>query len=142
MAGADRIAQRRRRRNERDHARARQVQDLRLALAGRFAAEGVDGLLRDRTRPSRIPKLDPSVAERVVALTMEEPPSEATHWTGAAMAEAAGGIWRAHGLQPHRVRQSSCPTTPPSSTSCALSSGASTVVSVDSGASTVVIRNS
>ena len=78
----------------------------------RFAAEGVDGLLRDKTRPSRIPKLDPLIAERVVALTMEAPPSEATHWTGAAMAEAAGvsvssvqRIWRAHGLQPHRVRQ-------------------------------------
>src|SRR6516164_6140842 len=49
----------------------------------RFAAEGVDGLLRDKTR-----------------------------WTGAAMAKAAGisassvrRIWRAHGLQPHRVRQ-------------------------------------
>jgi transposase len=78
----------------------------------RFAAEGVDGLLRDKTRPSRIPKLDPSVGARVVAPTMEAPPSEATHWTGAAMAEAAGvsvtsvqRIWRAHGLQPHRVRQ-------------------------------------
>src|SRR5271167_149465 len=78
----------------------------------RFAVEGVDGLLRDKTRPSRIPKLDPSVAERVVALTMEEPPHEATHWTGAAMAEAAGvsvssvqRVWRAHGLQPHRIRQ-------------------------------------
>jgi transposase len=72
----------------------------------------VDGLLRDKTRPSRIPKLVPSVAERVVALTMEEPPHEATHWTSAAMAESAGvsvssvqRIWRAHGLQPHRVRQ-------------------------------------
>ena len=78
----------------------------------RFAAEGVDGLLRDQTRPSRIPKLAPSVAERVVALTMEEPPHEATHWTSGAMAEAVGvslssvqRIWRAHGLQPHRVRQ-------------------------------------
>ena len=30
----------------------------------RFAAEGVDGLLRDKTRRSRIPKLDPSVAKR------------------------------------------------------------------------------
>src|SRR5208282_4994299 len=78
----------------------------------RFAAEGVDGLLRDETLPSRIPKLDPSIAERVVALTLAGPPSEATHWTGAAMAEAAGvsvtsvqRIWRAHGLQPHRIRQ-------------------------------------
>jgi transposase len=52
----------------------------------RFAAEGVDGLLRDKTRPSRIPKLNPSIAERIVALTMEEPPHEATHWTGAAIA--------------------------------------------------------
>ena len=43
---------------------------------------------------------------------MEEPPHEATHWNSAAMAEQAGvsvssvqRIWRAHGLQPHRVRQ-------------------------------------
>ena len=78
----------------------------------RFAAEGFDGLLRDKTRPSRVPPLDPSVAERIVALTMEAPPGEATHWTGAAMAEAVGvsvssvqRIWRAHGLQPHRVRR-------------------------------------
>ena len=55
----------------------------------RFAAEGVDGLLHDKTRPSRIAKLDPSIAERVVALTMEEPSGETTHWTGAAMAKAA-----------------------------------------------------
>jgi transposase len=78
----------------------------------RFAAEGVEGLLRDKTRPARIEKLDPSVAERVVALTLEPPPHEATHWSGAAMAEAVGiskssvlRIWRAHGLQPHRVKQ-------------------------------------
>jgi hypothetical protein len=43
---------------------------------------------------------------------MKAPPGEATHWTGAAMAEAARvsvtsvqRIWRAHGLQPHWVRQ-------------------------------------
>ena len=78
----------------------------------RFVAEGVEGLLRDKTRRSRIAKLDPSIAQRVVALTMEEPPGETTHWTGAAMAKAVGvsissvqRIWRAHGLQPHRVRQ-------------------------------------
>ena len=78
----------------------------------RFAREGFDGLLRDKTRPSRIPKLDPSIAERIVALTMEAPPGEATHWTGVAMAKAVGvsvssvqRIWRAHGLEPHRVWQ-------------------------------------
>jgi transposase len=76
----------------------------------RFAAEGFDGLLRDKTRPSRIKKLDLSVAEGVVALTMEPPLAEATHWTGAAMAAGVSvscvqRIWRAHGLQPHRIRQ-------------------------------------
>ena len=78
----------------------------------RFAEQGVDGLLRDKTRPSRIPPLDQEVVARVLALTFEPPPREATHWTGAMMA-AAGDIsvssvqriWRKHGLQPHRVRQ-------------------------------------
>jgi transposase len=77
----------------------------------RFMEEGVDGLLRDKTRPSRIPPLSADVAERVVALTLEAPPHEATHWTGAMMAEAAGisvssvqRIWRTHGLAPHRFR--------------------------------------
>ena len=50
--------------------------------------EGVDGLLRDKTRPSRIPPLGPEVAERAVALT--DPPGEVTHWTAAMMATAAG----------------------------------------------------
>ena len=78
----------------------------------RFGTEGTAGLLRDKTRPSRIPPLDPKIAERVVALTLAGPPADATHWTGAAMAKAIGisvssvqRIWRAHGLQPHRVRQ-------------------------------------
>ena len=78
----------------------------------RFAAAGFEGLLRDKTRPSRIPPLGPEVAERVVALTLQDPPGETTHWTADMMAEAAGisasavrRIWKAHGLQPHRWRQ-------------------------------------
>ena len=78
----------------------------------RFMEEGVDGLLRDKTRPSRIPPLGSEVAERVVALTLTDPPVEATHWTAAMMATAVGisessvrRIWRSHGLQPHRYRQ-------------------------------------
>jgi transposase len=77
----------------------------------RFAAEGVDGLLRDKTRPSRMPPLRQAVIDRVIALTTSDPPHEATHWTAAAMAAAVGisassvrRIWRAHKLQPHRVR--------------------------------------
>jgi transposase len=78
----------------------------------RFGSEGAAGLWRDKTRPSRIPPLDPAIAERVVSLTLAGPPPAATHWTGPAMAKAIGisvssvqRIWRAHGLQPHRMRQ-------------------------------------
>jgi transposase len=112
LAGRDRAAQRRRPRHSRDHAPDGQVEDLRLRWQERFAEEGCEGLLRDKTRPPRIPPLGAEVAERVVALTLSDPPTEATHWTAAMMAKTAGisvssvqRIWRAHGLQPHRVRQ-------------------------------------
>jgi hypothetical protein len=66
-----------------------------------------------------VPPLSAEVVERVVALTQADPPGEAPHWTGAAMAEAAGisvssvqRIWRGHGLQPHRVRQFKLSTAP------------------------------
>jgi len=76
----------------------------------RFMAEGVDGLLHDATRPGRKKPLPAATIERAVAMTLAEPPGEATHWTGRAMAKAAGishrsvqRIWAAHGLKPHRV---------------------------------------
>src|SRR6187397_1042482 len=50
----------------------------------RFAEEGVDGLLRDKTRPSRVAPLRQEVIDRVVTLTATEPSHEATHWTGRA----------------------------------------------------------
>jgi transposase len=78
----------------------------------RFMQEGHDGLLRDKTRPSRIAPLGSDTVERVVALTQARPPAEATHWTSAMMANAVGisassvqRIWRAHGLQPHKVKR-------------------------------------
>ena len=81
--------------------------------------EGYDGLLRDKTRPSRIPRLGSDITERVVALTQTDPPAEATHWTSAMMAKAVDisassiqRIWRAHGLQPHRVKQFKLSTDP------------------------------
>jgi transposase len=77
----------------------------------RFAEAGIDGLLHDRTRkPGKAPTPE-AMVQRVVALTCSEPPGAATHWTGRAMAEAAGlslrtvqRIWAAHDLQPHRLR--------------------------------------
>src|SRR6202049_5324207 len=77
----------------------------------RVMHEGVEGLTRDKTRPSRIPPLPAENVDRVRALTNLAPPHEATHWTAPAMAKAVGispssvrRIWKGHGLQPHRVR--------------------------------------
>ena len=70
-------------------------------------AEGVLGLLRDKTRPSRIKPLGAEVAERILKLTLADPPGETK-----AMAKSIGisasavrRIWKAHGLQPHRWRK-------------------------------------
>src|SRR3954447_1987057 len=46
----------------------------------RFMQEGYDGLLRDKTRRSRISPLAPDITGRVVTLTQTNPPAEATHW--------------------------------------------------------------
>ena len=77
----------------------------------RFAEQGVSGLLRDKTRPPGTPPLPADTVARVVAMTCAEPPGEATHWTGRAMAKQAGislssvqRIWAEHDLQPHRLR--------------------------------------
>jgi transposase len=52
-----------------------------------------------------------AVVADVVARTCSKPPGEASHWTGRAMAKATGlslgtiqRIWKAHNLQPHRLR--------------------------------------
>src|SRR3546814_5805421 len=56
----------------------------------RFMHEGVDGLLRDKSRPpGKAPVLPKRVAE-IVRLTQEPPPHAATHSTARAMAKAVG----------------------------------------------------
>lgn len=81
------------------------------AWQARFMAEGVAGLLRDKTRkPGKAP-LPPSAVKRVIDLALAPPPGETTHWTGRMLAKAAGvslrsvqRILKAHQLAPHRVR--------------------------------------
>jgi transposase len=77
----------------------------------RFMREGVDGVLRDKTRKPGKPPVPVEAVRRVIDLTLAAPPGETTHWTLRAMAKAVGigastvqRIWKAHGLQPHRIR--------------------------------------
>src|SRR5215204_3656612 len=85
----------------------------------RFMAEGVDGLLRDKTRKPGKPPLSPETVQRVVDLALGRPPGEATHWTGRELAKAAGVSLRsvqrildAHQLAPHRIRTFKLSTDP------------------------------
>ena len=59
----------------------------------RFAESGVEGLLRDKTRKPRKAPIAAEITAQVVALTCTEPPHQATHWTGRAMAKATGISW-------------------------------------------------
>ena len=77
----------------------------------RYAETGVDGLLREGTRKPGKPPMSDADVQRLIALTCSEPPGEVTHWTGRAMAKVMGvslrtvqRVWKAHKLQPHRLR--------------------------------------
>ena len=89
----------------------------------RFMQDGVDGLLRDKSRPPGKAPIPPERVAEIVRLTQAPPPHEATHWTVRAMAKVAGvaastvqGIWKAHGLSPRTAgASSSCRTIRPRS---------------------------
>jgi len=76
----------------------------------RYLDEGLAGLKRDKTRPSRVPPLPMETRLKVIAKTVQETPPNATHWSRALMAEAVGispssvgRIWAEAGLKPHIV---------------------------------------
>ena len=76
---------------------------------GRFAEHRLDGLT-DAPRSGAPRSIDDAAVERLVALTLEETPRNATHWSTRAMARRSGmsqsavsRIWRAFGLRPYRA---------------------------------------
>src|SRR5262245_47020798 len=78
----------------------------------RYIAEGVDGLMRDKTRPPGKKPLSAAVKRKVLAKTASEAPPNATHWSVRSMATAMGishtsvqRIWAEAGLKPHLVRR-------------------------------------
>ena len=52
-------------------------------------AEGVEGLVRDKSRKPGKKPLPESAIKRVIDLALGPPPGEATHWTGRMLARAA-----------------------------------------------------
>jgi Winged helix-turn helix len=74
----------------------------------RFMVEGVDGLLRDKTRNPGKPPLATATVQKVIDLVTGPPPAEATHWTGRMLVgislRSVQRILEAHQLAPHRIR--------------------------------------
>jgi transposase len=78
----------------------------------RYAQGGLEAILKDKSRPGRIPALATAVKSRIVKLTLKEKPPGATHWSRTSMAtrvgvspSSVGRVWAANGLKPHRIKR-------------------------------------
>ncbi len=84
----------------------------------RFAAHRLQGL-RDEPRSGAPRQIGDERIEAVISRTLESLPADGTHWSSRGMAKASGlsaatvqRIWRAFGLQPHRVETFKLSTDP------------------------------
>jgi transposase len=75
----------------------------------RFVSRRLDGL-SDDPRPGAPRSITDADVERVIVTTLEETPTDATHWSTRSMANKVGmsqtaisRIWRAFGLKPHQI---------------------------------------
>ena len=97
------------------NSNTRVAADLRVCVdtvgkwRSRFLEQGLDGLL-DQPRSGRPRMIDDADVERVITLTLETTPRDATHWSTRSMAQRSGlshttvsRIWRAFSLQPDRT---------------------------------------
>jgi transposase len=84
----------------------------------RFMARRLEGL-RDEPRSGTPRTIEDARIEAVIVRTLETLPPDATHWSSRGMAKASGvsissvqRIWRAFGLQPHRLESFKLSTDP------------------------------
>ncbi len=77
----------------------------------RFAEKSVEGILKDLPRGGRKPTNRSKVEGRILQMTTQEQPTNATHWSTRTLAEELGvtqsmvhRVWKANGLKPHLVK--------------------------------------
>lgn len=77
----------------------------------RYVESGLAGILKDKTRPGRIPPISSSLRSRILHLTLNAKPKKATHWSRESMARevgvspsTVGRVWASNGLKPHLTK--------------------------------------
>lgn len=77
----------------------------------RFAHERIEGIRKDLPRGGRKPTARSKVESRIIRMTTQEKPSNATHWSTRTLAKKLGitqsmvhRVWKANGLKPHRIK--------------------------------------
>ena len=74
----------------------------------RFVSRRLDGL-HDEPRPGKPRTITDADVERVITKTLEETPTNATHWSTRSLVSR---IWRAFGLKPHQLESFKLSTNP------------------------------
>lgn len=77
----------------------------------RFAEGGLEAILKDKSRPGRIPPISARTRSKIIKLTTESKPEGLTHWSRSTMARevgvspsTVGRVWATCGLKPHLVK--------------------------------------
>lgn len=77
----------------------------------RFAEHGLKGIEKDAPRPGRFPTISKAKRKKIIQMTLQDTPPNATHWSRSSMSRAVGvspssvgKIWRDHGLKPHVIK--------------------------------------
>ena len=78
----------------------------------RYEAKGIDGLLKDSSRPGRKPKIDQEKEKQILEATLHTKPQAATHWSTRTLAEKHGvskmtiqRLWKKYNLKPHLIKK-------------------------------------
>ena len=77
----------------------------------RFVDKRIDGIRKDLPRGGRKPIARQKVESKIVRMTTQEKPANATHWSTRTLAEKLGitqsmvhRVWKANGLKPHLIK--------------------------------------
>jgi transposase len=78
----------------------------------RYQEGGIEAILKDASRPGRLPRITEEKEKEIVEATLQTVPENATHWSVRLMAEAQKvsrmtvyRIWKKYNLKPHLVKK-------------------------------------